>query len=97
MVGSWARRWAGVGLLLTLAIGCKSPPPNLKPPIGPDELNKPPMVSRYDNPEWPKEVLVDANPKTKTNKDDPAFKGPGGMTNNLGGMATGMQQNGVPR
>jgi hypothetical protein len=82
-------------LLLVLAVGCKTPPPNLKPPIGPQELNLPPHVERYDDAKWPDACLADPNPKkpgTKDNKDD-GFKNAGGP--NLGmSPSSGMQTGG---
>jgi hypothetical protein len=86
----WARRCAGAAMLLALAIGCRTPPPILKPPPAPEELNKPPMEARYDNPEWPKVCTDDPNPKKAgAGKDESAFSknGMGGV--NPGGMATG--------
>ena len=80
----WGWHLAG-GFLLVLAVGCRLPPPNVRPPEPPQELNTPPDTVRYDNPDnWPKCVMDDPNPKNRS-KDADLFK-QGGQTTNVGGM-----------
>ena len=78
----WAWRLARSGILLALAIGCKLPPPNLRPPDGPEELNKPPEIARYNDVKWPKECMVDPNLRIKDKDDNPFKSG----APNMGGM-----------
>jgi len=85
----WMVRLAGGLMLLVLAFGCKLPPPNLKPPEGPQELVKPPHLPRYENPEWREEALRDDRPKRNPLVTDDSFKGMPGGTPGAGGMGVG--------
>jgi hypothetical protein len=49
--------------LLLGTLGCRTPQPVVKPPTGPEVLNKPPVDARYNSPGMPKEAF---------NRDDPS-------------------------
>lgn len=59
--------WGKVGSLLSvglfLLVGCRTMPPKVKPPEGPEVLNPPPMEARYNAPNLPKQAF---------NRDDPS-------------------------
>ena len=79
--------WLGAGLLL--AVGCKTPEPNLKPPPHPEELTVPPQDdSRYSKPPaFPDNTINQYDRKKKDPSADgtPRFgAGPGGA--GMGGM-----------
>jgi hypothetical protein len=46
----------GMALLL-LALGCRTPKPNLKPDPKPEVCTNPPAENRFDNPVYPKEAF----------------------------------------
>jgi hypothetical protein len=77
--------------MLALAGGCRTLPPDVKPPKQPEVLNVPPAEARYDTSVYPKEAF--ATPDLFKKKDDnqimPA-RGPG-----MGGpqMNPGMMMN----
>jgi hypothetical protein len=78
-------------ILLALTVGCRTAPPELKPPKQPDELNVPPAEARYNYPNWPKEALArdDFAKKKDTNGILPTKggfgpSGPGGGPSGMG-------------
>jgi hypothetical protein len=60
MAATWARI-AGMGLLL-LAVGCKTPQPDLRPPKMAEALNAPPAERRFDVASYPKEAFNNRDP-----------------------------------
>jgi hypothetical protein len=87
LLGNCWKRLGGIGLALALVIGCRTPPPTLRPPTQPEEYNLPPQEARYNNKEWPREVTEgygdDMGRKVKDDLNVPGGKA-GGM--NPGGM-----------
>ena len=84
MRGTWAKM-ATMGLML-LALGCRTPQPNLKPPIAPEALNTPPTENRYNTSTYPKEAFNNRDPLKKFNTDQeitpvrgPGMAGTGGV------------------
>ena len=57
MIRSWARMaWLTAVLGLT-ALGCRTPPPNVKPTIDPEVLNPPPQEARFNTSVYPKQAF----------------------------------------
>ncbi len=73
----------GMGVLL-LALGCRTPKPNLKPDKMPEVANAPPSESRFDSPTYPKQAFADRDPLKKLYPDQDVMpvRGPmqGGLT-----------------
>jgi hypothetical protein len=90
----WLKRLAGGALLLAGAFGCKLPPPNLKPPEGPQELNKPPQSARFDSAVWPDKAVADDSP----NRPSPFAKDDKGLPASTSAPAPGgFGSGGMPR
>jgi hypothetical protein len=88
LLRKWGRRLACVGILLLLALGCKTPPPNLKPAIGPQALNLPPHEPRFDEVgKWPDVALQDPPKKFGPKDKDDGFKN--AAASGFGGMNQG--------
>ena len=62
MDGKWGRRGV-LAVLLGVVVGCRTPPPVVKPEEQPEVLNKPPQEARFSSPWYPKEAF---------NRDDPS-------------------------
>lgn len=52
-----------VALLFALVMGCRTIPPDVKPPETPETLTSPPAEARYNAPGMPKQAF---------NRDDPS-------------------------
>jgi len=65
MHATWVKI-AGMGLLL-LAFGCRTPKPNLKPPVTADVISTPPSEKRFDTPVYPKEAFNNRDELKKLN------------------------------
>jgi hypothetical protein len=67
-----------------LAIGCRTPKPNLKPPTTAEALNPPPSETRFDTPTYPKEAF---NTRDSTRKidNDQNFVPAGAKMQGMGG------------
>src|SRR5438093_1550948 len=48
----------GLGMILALAAGCRTMPPELKPPKQPEVLAVPPSEARYNTSIYPKEAFA---------------------------------------
>lgn len=74
---------AGTTFILFLALGCRTPRPETKPPAQPEALNVPPSENRYNVSVMPKEAFQTRDPFKKdpdiqTTKGSAGFSGPGG-------------------
>jgi hypothetical protein len=67
MGGTWAKA-AGMGIIL-VAIGCRTPKPELKPATTAEALNAPPAEKRFDTPAYPKEAFNNRDAIRKLNQD----------------------------
>jgi hypothetical protein len=67
-------------------LGCRTTPPNLKPPKAPEVLTPPASEARYDSPDYPKQAFSQPDDPGKRmimdGKNQPGGGGMGGM----GGM-----------
>ena len=72
-------RAVGMAIVL-LAIGCRTPKPNLKPPTTAEALNPPPSEARFDTPTYPKEAFNTRDSTRKIDNDNIVpVGGKGGM------------------
>jgi hypothetical protein len=67
-----------MGIML-LALGCRTPKPNLKPPTAEEALNTPPSEKRFDTPVYPKAAFDNRDNTKKLNSDQDIvpMRGPG--------------------
>ena len=81
--------------IVLFAMGCRTMPPDLKPPKQGEVLRAPPLAdARYDTPSMPKEAFNDRELARKT-PDNTAIlptRGPGPM--GVGGMGPGAGRGG---
>ena len=88
MDGNWGK-FGSLALMVGLLVGCRTPPPNVKPVDTPEVLNKPPQEARFDSPGMPKQAFDREDPMKRwrdmlndnSNNVTPAkasFGGPGG-------------------
>jgi hypothetical protein len=71
---------------MVLALGCRTPKPELKPPTTAEALSTPPTERRYDTPAYPKEAFNNRDPIKKLNPDQDItpVRGPGTMAGTMG-------------
>ena len=71
---------AAAGLMLCVLVGCRTQPPNLKPPDGREELTPPPAEARFNYPSYPKEAFNNRDPLKKLSPSQEIMqtKGPSG-------------------
>lgn len=75
----WLGRAGVLGGLLVLALGCRTPQPNLKPPTEREVMNAPPSEGRFNTPGYPKEAMKMDDPiKMKATAGGPGAPGMGG-------------------
>ena len=72
----------GMGILL-LALGCRTPKPNLKPDPTPEVANAPPAEGRYDSPTYPKAAFENRDALRKLNNDQDVLPVRGPSTTGL--------------
>ncbi len=65
MQATWVKI-TSMGVLL-LALGCRTPPPNLKPPPTKEVLATPPSEKRFNSSDYPKEAFNDRDPLKNLN------------------------------
>jgi hypothetical protein len=61
MDGKWGK-FGALALLFGLVVGCRTMPPDVKPPETQEALTEPPAEARYNAPGMPKQAF---------NRDDP--------------------------
>jgi hypothetical protein len=59
-----------LGLVLLIALGCRSTAPNLKPAKMPEVASAPPNEPRYNSPGYPKEAFRDKTQSPFQNLND---------------------------
>jgi hypothetical protein len=68
MPATWVKI-AGTLILLVLAFGCRTPKPDLKPPMTAEALNTPPSEKRFDSSDYPKEAFNNRDAIRKLDMD----------------------------
>ena len=68
MWATWIRL-AGLCTIMSAAIGCRTPKPELKPATTAEALSTPPAERRYDTSAYPKEAFNNRDAIRKLNQD----------------------------
>lgn len=58
----WLGRVGALGAMMLLALGCRTPQPNLKPPPEREVMNPPPSETRFNTASYPKEAMKQDDP-----------------------------------
>jgi hypothetical protein len=84
----------GLGIMIAVTAGCRTVPPELKPPKQPEVLSEPPAEARYNTSIYPKEAFN--TPDLFKKKDDngimPARGGSGSSMGNAANMMNQQQR-----